>query len=172
MLLYLLTFKWRTNPLFSWIPSGGYVPLTQNPAGWASHLFLPWIVLAVVSIGFYSRVVRNSLLDTVHQDYIRTARSKGLSEWRVLTRHTLRTCLIPVVTLFGLDFGAAVGGTVILLEPIFGLEGVGQYAQESVTHLDLPPLMALTLYGAFFVVIFNTLVDVAYLWLDPRSRTS
>ena len=90
----------------------------------------------------------------------------------MLTRHTLRTCLIPVVTLFGLDFGAAVGGTVILIEPIFGLEGVGQYAQESVTHLDLPPLMALTLYGAFFVVIFNALVDVAYLWLDPRSRTS
>jgi peptide/nickel transport system permease protein len=172
VLLYLLTFKWHSNPLFGWIPSGGYVPLAQDPAGWASHLFLPWIVLAVVSIGFYSRVVRNSLLDTQHQDYIRTARSKGISEWRVLTRHTLRTCLIPVVTLFGLDFGAAVGGTVILIEPIFGLEGVGQYAQESVTHLDLPPLMALTLYGAFFVVIFNAIVDVAYLWLDPRSRSS
>jgi peptide/nickel transport system permease protein len=105
-------------------------------------------------------------------DYVRTARAKGLSSWRVLTRHTLRNCLIPVVTLFGLDFGAAVGGTVILIEPIFGLEGVGQYAQESVAHLDLPPLMALTMYGAFFVVIFNTLVDVAYLWLDPRSRVS
>jgi peptide/nickel transport system permease protein len=116
--------------------------------------------------------VRNSLLETKHQDYVRTARAKGLSTNRVLVRHTLRTCLIPVVTLFGLDFGAAVGGTVILIEPIFGIEGVGQYAQESVAHLDLPPLMALTLYGAFFVVIFNTLADLAYLWLDPRSRTT
>jgi peptide/nickel transport system permease protein len=106
----------------------------------------------------------------MNADYVRTARAKGLSARRVLTRHTLRTCLIPVVTLFGLDFGAAVGGTVILIEPIFGIEGVGQYAQESVAHLDLPPLMALTLYGAFFVVIANTIVDVAYVWLDPRTR--
>src|SRR5207302_3969725 len=143
----------------------GYVPITQSPLDWATHLVLPWITLAVVSIGFYARVVRSSLLETRHLDYVRTARSKGLSSWRVLVRHTLRTCLIPVVTLFGLDFGAAVGGTVILIEPIFGLEGVGQYAQESVAHLDLPPLMALTLYGAFFVVVVNTMVDVAYAWL-------
>jgi peptide/nickel transport system permease protein len=172
VLLYLLTFRYASNPLFSWIPGFGYVPITQDPVKWMTHLVLPWITLAVVSIGFYARVVRSSLLETRHMDYVRTARAKGLSSWRVLTRHTLRTCLIPVVTLFGLDFGAAVGGTVILIEPIFGLEGVGQYAQESVAHLDLPPLMALTMYGAFFVVIFNTLVDVAYLWLDPRSRVS
>jgi peptide/nickel transport system permease protein len=172
VLLYLLTFKYRTFLLFSWIPGFGYVPFTQDPLEWAKHLVLPWITLAVVSIGFYARVVRNSLLETRHQDYVRTARAKGLSPARVLMRHTLRTCLIPVVTLFGLDFGAAVGGTVILIEPIFGLEGVGQYAQESVAHLDLPPLMALTLYGAFFVVLFNTLADLAYLWLDPRSRTA
>jgi peptide/nickel transport system permease protein len=171
VLLYLLTFKYHDNPLFSWIPAGGYVPITQNPAEWATHLLLPWIALAVVSIGFYARVVRSSLLETQHQDYVRTARAKGLGGTRVLLRHTLRTCLIPVVTLFGLDFGAAVGGTVILIEPIFGLEGVGQYAQESVAHLDLPPLMALTLYGAFFVVLINAMVDLAYLWLDPRTRT-
>ncbi|HSS53467.1 MAG TPA: ABC transporter permease [Gaiellales bacterium] len=172
VLLYLLTYKYHSWPVFSWIPPGGYVPFTQDPAGWATHLFLPWITLAVVSIGFYARVVRNSLLDTRHQDYVRTAKAKGLSPHRVLVRHTLRTCLIPVVTLFGLDFGAVVGGTVILIEPIFGLEGVGQYAQESVAHLDLPPLMALTLYGAFFVVFFNMLADLTYLWLDPRSRTT
>jgi peptide/nickel transport system permease protein len=172
VLLYLLTYKYHSWPVFSWIPPGGYVPFTQDPAEWATHLFLPWITLAVVSIGFYARVVRNSLLDTRHQDYVRTAKAKGLSPSRVLVRHTLRTCLIPVVTLFGLDFGAVVGGTVILIEPIFGLEGVGQYAQESVAHLDLPPLMALTLYGAFFVVFFNMLADLTYLWLDPRSRTT
>ena len=172
VMLYLLTYKYHSWPVFSWIPPGGYVPFTQDPAQWATHLFLPWITLAVVSIGFYARVVRNSLLDTRHQDYVRTAKAKGLSPSRVLVRHTLRTCLIPVVTLFGLDFGAVVGGTVILIEPIFGLEGVGQYAQESVAHLDLPPLMALTLYGAFFVVFFNMLADLTYLWLDPRSRTT
>ncbi|HUZ83438.1 MAG TPA: ABC transporter permease [Gaiellales bacterium] len=169
VLLYLLTFQYHSLPVFSWIPPGGYSPIS-HPLAWAEHLFLPWIVLAVVSIGFYARVVRSSLLEVRSLDYVRTARAKGLSSWRVLTRHTLRTALIPVVTLFGLDLGAAIGGTVILIEPIFGIEGVGQYAQASVANLDLPPLMALTLYGAFFVVIFNALVDVAYAWLDPRTR--
>jgi peptide/nickel transport system permease protein len=170
VLLYLLTFRYHSWAIFSWIPPGGYVDFTTSPLGWAEHLILPWITLAVVSIGFYARVVRSSLLEVRSQDYVRTARAKGLRDRRVLIQHTLRNCLIPVVTLFGLDFGAAVGGTVILIEPIFGIEGVGQYAQESVAHLDLPPLMALTLYGAFFVVVVNTLVDVAYAWLDPRTR--
>jgi peptide/nickel transport system permease protein len=169
VLLYLLTFKYHSWAAFSWIPSGGYVGIS-HPLGWAQHLFLPWIVLSVVSIGFYARVVRSSLLETRSADYVRTARAKGLPSRRVLVRHILRTSLIPVVTLFGLDFGAALGGTVILVEPIFGLEGVGQYAQESVAHLDLPPLMAVTLYGAFFVVVFNAIVDFAYAWLDPRIR--
>ncbi len=171
VLLYLLTFRYHSWAVFNWIPPFGYTPFATSPLRWAEHLFLPWIVLAVVSIGFYARVVRASLLDVRSQDYVRTARAKGLSDRRVLVRHTLRTCLIPVVTLFGLDFGAAVGGTVILIEPIFGIEGVGQYAQESVAHLDLPPLMALTLYGAFFVVVANTVIDLAYAWLDPRTRT-
>jgi peptide/nickel transport system permease protein len=170
VLLYLLTFRYHSWAVFNWIPPFGYTPFATSPLQWAEHLFLPWIVLAVVSIGFYARVVRASLLDVRSQDYVRTARAKGLSDRRVLVRHTLRTCLIPVVTLFGLDFGAAVGGTVILIEPIFGIEGVGQYAQESVAHLDLPPLMALTLYGAFFVVVANTVIDLAYAWLDPRTR--
>jgi peptide/nickel transport system permease protein len=170
VLLYLLTFRYHSWAIFSWVPAGGYVPFATSPVDWAEHLILPWIVLAVVSIGFYARVVRASLLDVRGQDYVRTARAKGLTDRRVLVRHTLRTCLIPVVTLFGLDFGAAVGGTVILIEPIFGIEGVGQYAQESVAHLDLPPLMALTLYGAFFVVVANTVIDLAYVWLDPRTR--
>jgi peptide/nickel transport system permease protein len=170
VLLYLLTFRYHSWAVFSWVPSGGYVPFATSPFDWAEHLILPWIVLAVVSIGFYARVVRASLLEVRGQDYVRTARAKGLTDRRVLIRHILRTCLIPVVTLFGLDFGAAVGGTVILIEPIFGIEGVGQYAQESVAHLDLPPLMALTLYGAFFVVVANTVIDMAYVWLDPRTR--
>jgi peptide/nickel transport system permease protein len=169
VLLYLLTFKYHHSVLFNWIPSGGYVGI-KHPLGWAKHLILPWISLAVVEIGFYSRIVRSSLLEARARDYVRTARAKGVPASRVLTHHILRNCLLPVITLFGLDFGATVGGTVILIEPVFGIEGVGQYAQESVTHLDLPPLMALTLYGAFFVVLCNAIVDVAYAWLDPRIR--
>ena len=168
VLLYLLSFKWHSSPLFSWVPAGGYVNFTSDPLQWAAHLALPWICLSVVSIGFYSRVVRNSLLATQSADYVRTARAMGLSRRRVLARHTLRTSLIPVAALFALDFGAAVGGTVILIEPIFGINGVGQYAQQSVAHLDLPPLMALTLYGGFFIVIVNALADVVFIVLDPR----
>jgi peptide/nickel transport system permease protein len=171
VLLYLLTFKYHNTALFSWIPSGGYVGI-RHPLGWAEHLVLPWISLAAVEIGFYSRVVRSSLLEARARDYVRTARAKGVPTSRVLTHHILRNCLLPVITLFGLDFGATVGGTVILVEPVFGIEGVGQYAQESVAQLDLPPLMALTLYGAFFVVIFNTLVDLIHPLVDPRVHLS
>jgi len=181
-------FEQPEPPSFRWFP-GGHTNLAYNALdrhvaagrgdrrragnggnGGGKNRSTSWIVLAVVSIGFYARVVRASLLEVRSQDYVRTARAKGLRDRRVLIQHTLRNCLIPVVTLFGLDFGAAVGGTVILIEPIFGIEGVGQYAQESVAHLDLPPLMALTLYGAFFVVVVNTFVDLAYAWLDPRTR--
>ena len=169
VLLYLLTYRWHAFPLFTWIPIGGYAPIS-DPWEWAKHLFLPWLVLSVTSIGFYARVVRASLLESRSADHVRTARAMGLSRSRVLWRHVLRTGLIPVVTLFGLDFAATVGGTVILVEKVFGIGGVGQYAQESVQHLDLPPLMAITLYGAVIVVITSALVDIAYAFLDPRIR--
>ncbi|MDQ6817907.1 MAG: ABC transporter permease, partial [Actinomycetota bacterium] len=168
VLLYLLTFVWHGFFLFTWIPAGGYVPITSNPLQWAEHLVLPWICLSVVSMGFYSRVVRSSMLEVQSADYVRTARAMGLSRRRVLLRHTLRTALIPLTSLFALDFGAAVGGTVILIEPIFGLNGVGNYAQQSVAHLDLPPLMALTMYGGFFIVLVNAFADVVLPRLDPR----
>jgi peptide/nickel transport system permease protein len=144
------------------------VNFTHDPLQWASHLLLPWICLSVVSIGFYSRVVRSSMLATQSADYVRTARAMGLSKGRVLLRHTLRTSLIPLTSLFALDFGAAIGGTVILIEPVFGINGIGQYAQQSVAHLDLPPLMALTLYGGFFIVIVNAIADLVFTFLDPR----
>ncbi len=151
-------------------PSGGYVGLTENPLDWAYHLILPWTTLAVLYVGFYSRVLRSNMLDAMSSDYVRTARAKGLSERQVMTRHVLRNSLIPIVTLFGLDFGAVVFGGAILTEALFSLNGVGDYAYESTTKLDLPPIMAITLFGAFFVVLFNTLVDVAYAYLDPRVR--
>ena len=169
VLLYLLTYRWRSFPLFSWIPIGGYASW-NDPFAWAKHLLLPWLVLATTSIGFYARVVRASLLQSRSADHVRTARAMGLSRSRVLFRHVLRTSLIPVVTLFGLDFAATIGGTVILIEKVFGIGGVGQYAQESVAHLDLPPLMAITLYGAVLVVVTSAVVDIAYAWLDPRIR--
>jgi peptide/nickel transport system permease protein len=164
MLLYYLTFKVQ---LF---PTSGYVGLTQDPVQWAYHLALPWFTLAVLFIGFYSRVLRSNMLDVMNEDYVRTARAKGLSERQVRVRHVLRNSLIPVITLFGLDFGAVIGGGAIITESIFSLNGVGQYAADSIGNLDLPPIMAVTVFGAFFIVLFNTLVDITYAWLDPRIR--
>jgi peptide/nickel transport system permease protein len=164
IVLYYLTFKVE---LF---PSSEYVPLTENPLEWANHLILPWITLAIVYIGIYSRVLRSNMLDAMNEDYVRTARAKGLTEHQVRIRHVLRNSLIPIVTLFGLDFGAVIAGQALLVETIFSLHGVGQYALESVAKLDLPPIMAVSMYGAFFVVFFNTLVDIAYAGLDPRVR--
>jgi peptide/nickel transport system permease protein len=150
-------------------PSFGYVELTEDPLEWAYHLVLPWITLAILYAGFYSRVLRSNMLDTMGEDYVRTAKAKGLSERRVMTHHVMRNSLIPIVTLFGLDFGALLGGS-ILIESIFSLNGVGQYAFESLKNFDLPPIMAIVLYGAFFVVLFNALADIAYAYLDPRIR--
>ncbi|HEY0318963.1 MAG TPA: ABC transporter permease [Solirubrobacterales bacterium] len=164
VLLYFLTYKLEI------FPNAGYVPLTEDPWGWFQHLILPWFTVAILSIGFYSRVLRSNMLDVMNEDYVRTARAKGLSERQVLTRHVLRNSLIPIVTLFGLDFGATVAGTAIITESIFNIEGVGLYAAESIGKLELPPIMGVTLYGAFFVVFINALVDIAYAYLDPRVR--
>jgi peptide/nickel transport system permease protein len=150
-------------------PSGGYVEFAESPLEWIEHLILPWTTLAILYVGFYSRVLRSSMLDVMNEDYVRTARAKGLSERRVMSRHVMRNSLIPIVTIFGLDFGALIGGA-ILIEGIFSLNGIGQYAYESLKHFDLPPVMAIVMFGAFFVVLFNALVDIAYAWLDPRIR--
>ncbi|HEU4393057.1 MAG TPA: ABC transporter permease [Solirubrobacterales bacterium] len=162
--LYLLTYKLE---LF---PASGYEPLLSDPAQWAYHLVLPWFTLAILNIGFYSRVLRSNMLDAMQEDYVRTARAKGLDERRVMVRHVLRNSLIPIVTLFGLDFGATLFGGAIITEVVFGLGGVGEYAAESIGKLDLPPIMAITMFGAFFVVLFNALTDIAYAYLDPRIR--
>jgi peptide/nickel transport system permease protein len=164
VLIYFLTYKVEI------FPNGQYVPFSEDPAEWLKHLILPWFTLAVLSIGFYSRVLRSNMLDVMNEDYVRTARAKGLSERRVMTRHVLRNSLIPIVTLFGLDFGATIAGTAIITESLYNIEGVGLYAAESIAKLELPPIMGVTLYGAFFVVFINTLVDIAYAYLDPRVR--
>ncbi|MGN6588425.1 MAG: ABC transporter permease [Solirubrobacterales bacterium] len=164
VLLYFLTYKLEI------FPPSGYVGLTEDPWEWFKHLILPWFTLAVLSIGFYSRVLRSNMLDVMNEDYVRTARAKGLSERKVMTRHVLRNSLIPIVTLFGLDFGATIAGTAIITEVLYGVQGVGYYAAQAITNLELPPIMGVTLYGAFFVVFVNTLVDIAYAYLDPRVR--
>ncbi len=125
-------------------PNTGYVKFTDDPLQWANHLFLPWITLAILFIGFYSRLLRSNMLDVMDEDYVRTARAKGLPERQVRIRHVLRNSLIPMITLFGLDFGAVVGGGAILTETVFNLPGVGLYAGQSIASLDLPPLMAVT----------------------------
>jgi peptide/nickel transport system permease protein len=164
VLIYFLTYKLEI------FPNGGYVGWTEDPWEWLQHMILPWFTLAVLSIGFYSRVLRSNMLDVMNEDYVRTARAKGLSERKVMTRHVLRNSLIPITTLFGLDFGATIAGTAIITEVLFNIEGIGLYAAESIGKLELPPIMGITLYGAFFVVFINALVDIAYAYLDPRVR--
>jgi len=156
--------------LFSWVPPLGYTPLTQDPLMWFEQLVFPWLTLSVLYIGFYARVLRANLIETENEDYIRTARAKGLSERRVLLRHTLRTSMITFVSLFGLDFGILVGGGALLTEVVFGLPGVGLLTYNSLTALDLPVIMTTVIYGAFFITLANALVDLLYAWLDPRVR--
>ena len=163
---YYLGFK------LGWFPNGGYVPFLDDPWQWFYHLLMPWTALSLLFIGVYSRILRSNVLDTINEDYVRTARAKGLPERRVLINHVLRNSLVPIVTLWGLDFGAVVGGGAILTETVFELQGVGQYAAESIGLLDVPPVLFVTIFGAFFIVLLNTVVDVLYAALDPRVRLS
>ena len=156
--------------LFAWVPPLGYKQLTTDPAGWFLTLVIPWITLATLYMGLYGRVLRANLVEAGQEDYIRTARAKGLSETRILVRHALRTSLITVVTLFGLDFGALVGGAALLTEVVFGLHGIGKLTYDSLRNFDLPVIMATVMYASFFVVVANALVDLLYVVLDPRIR--
>jgi peptide/nickel transport system permease protein len=156
--------------LFSWAPPLGYTPFTQSPTLWFKGLVIPWITLSILYIGFYGRVLRANLIETQSEDFIRTARAKGLTERRVLMRHNVRTSMITFVSLFGLDFGALVAGGALLTEVVFGIHGVGYLTYQALTNLDLPTIMATVVYGAFFIVLVNALVDIAYAWLDPRIR--
>jgi peptide/nickel transport system permease protein len=164
VLLYYLGYK------LGWFPLSGYVKLTHSPWGWFTHLILPWVALSVLFIGVYSRILRSTMLDTMHEDFVRAARAKGISRRRVLIRHVLRNSLIPIVSLFGLDFAAVIGGGAILTESVFNLNGVGQYAAESIGRLDVPPVLVITMLGAFAVVVLSAVVDVVFALLDPRIR--
>jgi peptide/nickel transport system permease protein len=164
LMLYYLGYK------LSIFPNGGYVKLTSNPWQWFTHLIMPWAALSVLFIGVYSRVLRSTMLDTINEDFVRAARAKGISQRRVLIRHVLRNSMIPIISLFGLDFAAVIGGGAILTESVFGLQGVGQYAAESINRLDIPPVLVITMLTAFVVVVLAAVVDIIYAYLDPRIR--
>jgi peptide/nickel transport system permease protein len=156
-----------------WLPlagaAGSYVPLSDDPVQWAKSLILPWIVLGLGFAGFYSRMIAENLRDTMNEDFVRTARAKGLSERRVVVRHGLRAALTPIVTLVGLDLGALLGGTV-LVETVFNIPGVGRYAIDAIENADLPAIQGTVLFGAIFIVLAVLVVDVLYAVLDPRVR--
>ena len=151
---------------FSWIQDG-YVSPAQSLPGWAGHMILPWITLATVSAAVYSRLSRSSLLDTLGEDYIRTARAKGLSERRVILRHALRSALTPVVSQIGIDIGTLLGG-VVVTETVFGIGGLGSDSVEAVEQGNLPVIIGFALIAAVFVVVANIIVDLCYTLLDPR----
>jgi peptide/nickel transport system permease protein len=152
-----------------WVAGTGYIPISESFTGWADHLILPWIVLSLLYAAIYARMVRGNLLDAMGEDFIRTARAKGLSESRVIFRHGLRASLAPVVTMFGLDVALLVGGAVIT-ESVFNLDGLGFMAIDSVYRQDLPAVIGVVLVGTFAVVVMNLLVDIVYAFLDPRVR--
>jgi peptide/nickel transport system permease protein len=166
VLLYLLAFR------TSVFPNTGYVGITVSPVQWADHLVLPWFSIAVLSVGFYSRVLRSNLLDTVNQDFVRTARAKGLPARKVFVRHVLRNSLMPIITIFGLDFATLLGGAALVTEAVFNIPGVGQYEAQAIGQLDVPPILVGAMFTAFFVVLFGALADILYAFLDPRIRLS
>lgn len=169
-LVNLITQSRLHDSVFSWVPPLGYVGLRESPGQWALHLLFPWLTLAALYAGIYARVLRSEVLSAMDEDYVRTARAKGLTERRILLRHALRCSLIPVVSLFGLDFGALVGGSALLTEVVFGLPGVGKLTFDALQNLDLPVILGCVLYAAFFVVLANAVVDLVYALLDPRVR--
>jgi peptide/nickel transport system permease protein len=167
ILLVFVVIRWGIIPF----PSGNYTPFFENPFEWAQILFLPWLTLAFAYAALYTRFVRSSVIDTSNEDYIRTARAKGLSEGVILGKHTLRAALAPIATMAGLDFAGLLGGA-ILTESVFNLPGLGRLAISAVTKYDLPIIVATTLLAAFIVVIMNLIVDILYAYIDPRVRVA
>ena len=166
----LITQSKLHSSVFRWLPPLGYIGLTENPWQWFLRLIFPWLTLAVLYAGIYVRVLRNEITVVMGEDYIKTERAKGASEKRILYKHATRMSLITLVSLFGLDFGALVGGYALLTEVVFGIQGVGKLTFDSLQNFDLPVILATVMYASFFVVLMNALVDVLYAVLDPRVR--
>lgn len=168
VLLYVFFFQFHLAGI-GFFPGSGYVAISSDPLGWAQHMLLPWFTVALTSAGTYTRLTRTGMLEVLSEDYIRTARSKGVGEGRIIYVHALRSALTSVVTQFGIDLGILLGGAVVT-ETIFGLPGLGQLAILSVTQRDLPVITGVVMVGAVFVVLGNIVVDMLYPILDPRVR--
>jgi peptide/nickel transport system permease protein len=164
LLIYFLGYKANIFPL------GGYVPFTTSPWQWLTHMILPWFTLSVLFVGFYSRVLRSSILDTINEDYVRTAKAKGLSGNQVMRRHVLRNSLMPIFALWALDVAQVIGGGAILTESIFDLHGVGQLAATAIGNGDIIVILVITLFLAFVVVFVQAMMDIAYAVMDPRIK--
>jgi peptide/nickel transport system permease protein len=165
--LYLFVSDIGVIPIFD--GANTYVGITQDPVQWFASLLLPWLVLAAGFSAFYARLLRANLVEVMGEDYIRTARAKGLPERRVVWRHGVRAAITPIVTVLGLDIGVLLGGS-ILTESVFDIPGVGRYAYDAIRTADLPAIQGTVLFAAFFIVVANLVVDVAYAFLDPRVR--
>jgi len=170
-LLMLFLFANDIGKVHIFPGAGSYVALSQNPLKWFTALLLPWLVLAASFAAIYARLLRANLIEAMSEDYIRTARAKGLPERRVILRHGIRAAITPVVTAAGLDIGILLGG-VILTETVFNIPGIGRLAYDSIINSDLPMIQGTVLVGAFFIVIANLIVDIAYAFIDPRVRYS
>ena len=163
IMLLLFSYKWQI------FPNVQYVSPLSNPLEWAKNLILPWVTLAFLYSALYARITRAGMLETMHEDYIRTARAKGLPERTVIVKHGLRAALTPVLTIFGLDLGLLLGGAVIT-EYTYSLHGLGLFTIEAINNSDLPEIMGVVLLAAFFIVIANLIVDILYAAVDPRVR--
>jgi peptide/nickel transport system permease protein len=166
-MLLILLFGFRLG----WLPTGGYEPFFDDPGGWFLHLLLPWCALAFISAAVYARLTRGELLEQLGQDYVRTARAKGLTESAVVIRHGLRNAMIPVVTIFGLDLGTLLGGAVIT-ERVFSMQGIGSLLLTAIGTLDLQVVVGVTLFAAFLIAIANVIVDIVYGIIDPRVKST
>lgn len=166
----LITQSKLHNSVFKWVPQLGYVGISEDPVQWFLHLIFPWLTLSVLFAGIYIRVIRSEVLSVMKEDFIKTERAKGAPEKTILYKHAVRMSLITVVSLFGLDFGALVGGSALLTEVVFNIHGVGKLTFDSLQNFDLPVIMATVIYASFFVVLANAIVDIVYALLDPRVR--
>jgi peptide/nickel transport system permease protein len=164
--LLSLWIFWRVLHLS---PGTGYTKFTDSPIDWFGHFWLPWVVLALLYAGFYARMVRGNMIEVMSEDYIRTARAKGLREREVIAKHGLRSALTPVVTMLGLDLGALMGGAIVT-ESVFNIPGLGPYVIDGVLRSDIPVVLGVTVFAAFSIVFANLIVDILYAYLDPRIR--
>jgi len=171
LLLYVFYYLLTIHGIPIFPKPGSWTPFTKNPLEWAHDLILPWVTLALIEAATYSRLTRSSLLDTLGEDYIRTARAKGLSERRVVYRHALRSSLTPIATQFGIDLANVLGGAIVT-ETIFGLPGLGLTVVQAIEVQNLPVVIGIVLVASFFVVAANIVVDALYAVLDPRVRVS